>query len=395
MNRKPLALVVDDDVISRELLTDHLDDLGCRTITARDGEDGLRRVRRDNPDLVLLDLQLPELDGAGVLEELRKAGELDHLRVIVISAEGQSATVARSIDLGADDHIVKPFDPVILNARIESSLARMRLERLELEHQEQLEELVVQRTGQLRGALEQLRSLDRAKSGFLTIISHELRTPLMGMSSVDLLSSWSGLSEEERRLLHESFQSGYHRLLTIVDHALILTQLDVSSDGVSQSLIAGADLIAMAIEGCANSQRIEGSDVVMGALGEDAVVCNGELTVKALVAILDTAVKFSTDDQPVSISGKGRGKLFTLELKSVGYEIPQKYLDSFFEVLAIPDSLFPGGDLGLAPAMAQQVLSLNGGGIAVRNLAHKGVLFTITLPVVSGDESNSGSFVSD
>ena len=127
------VLVVDDDRMNRMLLRRSLESVGHVVRTAENGREALEVVRDDPPDVVLLDILMPELDGVAVLERLKADDGLNHLPVIMISAVDETESVLRCIEMGAEDYLPKPFDPVLLRARINAGLAKKRLHDLEQE----------------------------------------------------------------------------------------------------------------------------------------------------------------------------------------------------------------------------------------------------------------------
>jgi adenylate cyclase len=127
-------LVVDDDVVSRKLLVRMLEQEGHEARTAENGREALELARADPPDVVLLDIVMPELDGISVLEAMKADSELQHVPVIMISAVDELESVVHCIEIGAEDYLPKPFDVVLLRARINAGLARKRLVELEREH---------------------------------------------------------------------------------------------------------------------------------------------------------------------------------------------------------------------------------------------------------------------
>jgi two-component system cell cycle response regulator len=136
-------LVVDDDPINRRLLASYLERLGHEVVTAVDGARGWRQLHTGDPfDVVLLDVLMPELDGYEVLGLIRGDPGLRHLPVIMISAVEETDSIARCIELGADDYLPKPFSPVLLRARINAGIARKRLHDLEREYLEQVGHVV-------------------------------------------------------------------------------------------------------------------------------------------------------------------------------------------------------------------------------------------------------------
>lgn len=120
-------LVVDDNEANRDLLVRRLQRQGHQTETAENGRIALEMLAHADFDLVLLDIMMPEMNGFEVLERLKGNDALRHLPVILISALDDAESVSRGIALGADDHLPKPFDRQILNARVTASLAKKRL----------------------------------------------------------------------------------------------------------------------------------------------------------------------------------------------------------------------------------------------------------------------------
>jgi class 3 adenylate cyclase len=123
----PKILIVDDEPFNRDYLEQELSDLDYATIMAGDGQEALDQVRAQEPDLVLLDIMMPVKDGFAVLTEMKADAALRNIPVIVISAMSDLHSVVRGIELGADDYLPKPFEPVLLQARISSSLEKKRL----------------------------------------------------------------------------------------------------------------------------------------------------------------------------------------------------------------------------------------------------------------------------
>ena len=120
-------LVVDDNKVNRLLLARLLEQLGYRVDLAENGRIALERLRADPPDLVLLDIEMPELDGYGLLERIRGDLALRDLPVIVTSSLDGLDGIVRCIELGAEDYLAKPVNPTLLRARIRASLEKKRL----------------------------------------------------------------------------------------------------------------------------------------------------------------------------------------------------------------------------------------------------------------------------
>ncbi|AXK82953.1 fused response regulator/phosphatase [Pseudolabrys taiwanensis] len=128
MINKARILVVDDVPENRDLLMRRLQRLGFSAIDqAENGIEALAAIAAKAYDLVLLDIMMPELDGFGVLEALKKDGRINDLPVIVISALNEIEPVVRCIELGADDFIFKPFNPILLRARVLATLEKKQM----------------------------------------------------------------------------------------------------------------------------------------------------------------------------------------------------------------------------------------------------------------------------
>jgi serine phosphatase RsbU (regulator of sigma subunit) len=132
-------LVVDDNELNRDLLSRRLTRDGHTVIVAEHGRAALDRLAEQPFDLVLLDIMMPELTGYEVLEIMKGDAALAHIPVVMITAATEEESIVRCLDLGADDHLPKPFNPAILRARVGSSLARKRLHDAEQRHARSLE----------------------------------------------------------------------------------------------------------------------------------------------------------------------------------------------------------------------------------------------------------------
>jgi adenylate cyclase len=127
----PTVLIADDDGVSRKLLRRLLEQEGYEVSAAADGAEALDLFSKEAIDLVLLDIVMPGLDGITVLERLKATPGANHVPVIMISAVDETESIVRCIEIGADDYLPKPFNPVILRARMNAGLAKKRLRDLE------------------------------------------------------------------------------------------------------------------------------------------------------------------------------------------------------------------------------------------------------------------------
>jgi class 3 adenylate cyclase len=197
VNDHAIVLVADDDPVTRLMLSGSLERNGHQVRTAENGAQALDLARSEAFDVVLLDVLMPELDGYGVLEQLKADPALRHIPVVMVTSVDDVDSAVRCIELGADDYLSKPIDPVLLTARVNAGLAKKRLHDLEAEHLEQVAQLNRQlearveeqmaelvRTGELKRFLPhqvaegllagQLSASDRFERRKLTVLSADM-----------------------------------------------------------------------------------------------------------------------------------------------------------------------------------------------------------------------------
>ena len=121
------TVIADDNRVNRLLLARGLEKRGHTVVFAEHGREALDLMRREQFDLLLLDVLMPELDGYGVLDELKSDPHLRDIPVIMTSALDELDSVVKCVEMGAEDYLTKPINPVLLNARITASLEKKRL----------------------------------------------------------------------------------------------------------------------------------------------------------------------------------------------------------------------------------------------------------------------------
>jgi DNA-binding response OmpR family regulator len=165
-----VVLVVDDNEMNRDMLSRRLKRQEYEVLMAEDGERALEMIQENPIDLVLLDIMMPKLSGYEVLEEIKKNPAMKHLPVIMISAVDDLDSVVKCIELGAEDYLFKPFNPVLLKARVSASLDKALLRRSgKLATQE-----VVAHVEAAQSALQQIQSTlpQAAQANVATALEH-------------------------------------------------------------------------------------------------------------------------------------------------------------------------------------------------------------------------------
>jgi two-component system phosphate regulon response regulator PhoB len=136
-------LVIEDEEDIQEVVTYNLTKEGYRVQAVSSGEDGLNTVKSDAPDLVILDLMLPGIDGLEVCRALKHDKETSHIPIIILTAKGEESDIVTGLELGADDYITKPFSPKVLIARVRAILRRKAAEPVSEEDTIRVHDLVI------------------------------------------------------------------------------------------------------------------------------------------------------------------------------------------------------------------------------------------------------------
>jgi len=202
-------LVVDDNESNREMLSRRLQSRGYFAELAENGKVALEKLAKEPFDLVLLDVVMPEMDGYETLARIKANKRLMNIPVIMISAQTELDSVVRCIEIGAEDYLPKPFNPVLLWARLGSTLEKKRLREQERDHLEQ--------TMRSEAALERHRTLTQMVAG----VAHEINTPL-GIASTALSVIEARLSLPKTKALFAQSDEAREILADILDSSALL-----------------------------------------------------------------------------------------------------------------------------------------------------------------------------
>jgi len=225
---------------------------------------------------------------------------------------------------------------------------------------------------------QRLDALDKAKNDFLRLLSHELRTPMVGLELFDDLIKRDQIPEGELSNYRNMFWASHRKLVNIVDHATILTQINLQT--LSPRVSAGHRVRSLILRATGPLIPLTQTQATALVLQEDdgyELFCDPDLLVTAFNALIETAIKFAVRNGEVRVGWSEGNGVRSLWIDSDGATIPGDLCPSFFEVMAIEQALFPGGDLGLAPAVAKQILSAFGVQVGVVNREDQGIRLTV------------------
>jgi class 3 adenylate cyclase/CheY-like chemotaxis protein len=340
----PRILIVDDEPFNIDLLGQELELLGYATVAAADGRQALERLAAEPIDLVLLDIMMPELDGYQVLERIKADPELQHTPVIMVSALSELESVVRCIELGAEDYLPKPFEPVLLRARISACLDKKRLHDREREHLAEIDRQRQRAESLLRAILPAAAVGELIRSGRVAPRRHEV----VAVMFADVVG-FTGFCEthapeeavESLHLLALSFEElaawhGLEKIKTVGDALMATAGLLVPSEDPVMASLRCAEATVAAAHALPSRWEmrigIHIGPVVAGVLGREKFsydLWGDTVNVAARLAALGTdpgvylsaAAWQRVADRtravplgPVPIKGKGEMEVWRLEL---------------------------------------------------------------------------------
>jgi two-component system, sensor histidine kinase and response regulator len=388
---KPLTgtsiLIVDDNPQNLQILGKLLQERNCEIEFATNGIAALDWLDSRKFDLVLLDINMPEMDGYEVCKKIRSDKRFDNLPVIFLSADNDRESILKGFEMGGQDFVTKPFDSRELIVRVKTHIAlKDSLEDLEKLNRS-LEEKVKERTVQLTEANEtlakmnlKLTELDSAKAEFLNLISHEIRTPLNGMIlPVELLKD-SGSPSEIKDLI-EILDSSVRRLEKFSLNALLITRLKTRSSDINKQLINIENIIDDAIvQEQASSLGKNLTIRYIKKTGDTRIYGDPELVRKCIINILDNAITFSPYDGLVEIMIYHPDQYVAVEICDSGHGIPSDIIEKGAELFSRGRE-YNDKSTGIGLPLAKLIMDAHEGSIELKNRPGGGACVILRFPV--------------
>ncbi len=360
MDTTPTILIIDDEPIARESLEALLGVEGYRLVFAADGQDGLAKAAAAAPDLILLDIMMPDMDGYEVCQHLKANAQTRAIPIIMLTALSDKNSLVRGLDTGADEFLSKPVTGLELRARVRSML------RIKKQHDE-------------------LQYLLQMREQFANMVVHDMRTPLQViMSYADLLLTETELPEEPREWV-EAINHNADRLSKLLNEMLITAKMEKGQFVLNRAVV---DVGQLARDAWQHHRIIaEERDIRLQLdLPEQSAYAqlDANLFIRVLDNLLANALKFSPTGSVVVLRviappTVAEGRLH-IQVVDEGPGIPVEHLDRIFnpfEIVALRQKDFT--QIGLGLSFCKHVVEAHGGQLRVAPNEPTGSIFTITL----------------
>jgi len=373
------VLIVDDDERIIEVLSDILKQDGYQILTAREGFEALKIVSTQDPDVVVLDVRLPGIDGIEVCRQIKQDEQTQFLPVILVTGNAARRSKLEGLQASADDFLNKPIDPLELTARIRSSLRNKQLTDAVEAQNHVLERRVAERTRELQKAYEQLQQLSRIKGNILAIVSHELRTPLHQAKQALYLSK--RVPEDRQEELLETV----HRCFKLLEYRI--GNIDAFSDPTALNLeaVAVSVLLNSAYDQATSLQNKPEVDINLDIpKGLPAVLTDTQSMTRALAHLIDNAIKFG-EGKPVYISALADVGGVRISIVDSGKGIAPDLLPRIFEPLMAGDisSKRRQGGMGIGLALVKMILDAHNVELELESKPNKGTRASFVLPLAN------------
>jgi signal transduction histidine kinase len=359
----PSVLIVDDTVENLRLLADLLGEQGYDVRPVTNGRQALQAIEQDPPDLILLDINMPEMDGFEVYRRLRLNERCRDLPVIFLTAMADTADKVRAFDMGGVDYITKPFqlDEVLARVRTHVALKRARSE--------------------LAQSYEKLRALESLRDDLVHMIVHDLASPLLAVRIhlENVKRQAATLDEHSREGLREAAGSA-EELQRMINDLLDVSRLE---EGKMPVRSAVWDLTRMTRDLTSTFGTTDGARQIEIESAETVkVACDGALTRRVLENLLSNAIKHTPPGGPVRISITTRDGRVRCEVQDEGPGVPSTDRKKIFEKFGTVESRRSRKyhSTGLGLAFCKLAIEAQGGTIGVDPRAPEGSTFWFELP---------------
>jgi signal transduction histidine kinase len=365
-----IILVIDDNEANRLLALNTLEDEGYRVILANGGSEGIAAFEKEQPDCVLLDIRMPDLDGFGVCERIRALPQGSEVPVLFLTASRDVDTFDRALRAGGDDFLTKPIRPTELVVRVQSALKLRRMRADLLEHYELLKR---QRDDLLRLQLQ--------KERLTAFVVHDLKNPV---NSIDLhaqLLLRDGGVPEGARSWAAQIRTEARALNRMILNLLDLAKSDegrLSPKPSAFNLRALVDEVFAELEVTAQSRKI----TLQSLLETDRIHADPDLLRRVLTNLVENAVRYAPAGTSVRLTGSRAALGVELRVADEGSGIPDEMRDKIFEAfvqIEAGERPVARSGRGLGLTFCKVSVEAHGGRIWIEDAA-PGAIFCVRFP---------------
>lgn len=354
-------LVVEDNEANRGLLATLLQRSGHTVIMAENGIEALKIMKEKSPDVVLLDIMMPKMDGYQVLEKMKEDIELRDIPVLVISAVDDMDSVVKCIELGADDYLYKPIKRILLTARVEACLAK--------KHWRQRE-------------LERLTELNRLKDQFVRTVSHELKNPIMMIIGyVELFSEMSAEEIAESKQYLEQIGHQTKQMQDLIEDLLDLSKLEtgpvLTFEDASLSELLQASIDAFKLVADRKSIELKYTPIIQ----DISLHVDVDRIRRVLQNLLSNAVKYTDKEGQVTLTAEVNDNEIVICIADNGSGIPEDDIAQIFNQFYRVDQHREIEGTGLGLAIVKAIIEQHKGKIWVESKLGAGSKFYFSLPI--------------
>lgn len=414
-------LYVEDNTANRMLVRQVLEGVGYQVIEAADGLSGIKIAQESCPDLILMDINIPGMDGYEATTRIKSMPELSNIPIIALTAKVMAGDRERALAAGCDGYIAKPIDIDALPNQVAEFLGGMResitgeQESAYLrEYNERLVDRLEKKVQELTKANEALSHTDAMKSRFISLAAHELRTPLAtihGYLSLLTASDSPIMAHVDDKTLQiiEGVVTGVDRLRGIVQDMLDVTRIEAGTLQLRYAPIGLALILEKIRRDFKNVvAKRQQTLIVADANHVPTMWADGERITQILRNLVSNAVKYTPDGGTIEIMADVLGGAQTLAAEKpaqqqfvkltvsdtgvgIAFEDQERIFENFYEVRDIErhstsKTEFMGGGAGLGLAIARGVADAHGGSLWVESEGHDpeqcpGSKFHLILPL--------------
>ncbi len=377
-------LVVDDEKPIRDFLFEALTQLGSFSVEmAENGEEALKKIEKENFDLVLTDMKMPKMDGLKLITEIAKFKP--ETLMVLLTGHGSIDSALEAMKRGASDYLTKPIN-------LDEMMLRLRKVMEERQRFISLKDYAAE----LERANQELRKIDEMKSEFVSVASHELRTPLSAIKNAVqlILQGRTGEINENQTKFLSMAERNINRLTSILNSLLDLSRIEAGKIEMKfeeLDLRSSIEFILSSLKPQADGKSIRLHMEIPEKL--PSVYGDREKVEQILTNLVGNAIKFTQEGGEISVSAKpfeneGNLDMAAISVRDSGIGIPEDQLERIFEKFhQVEDSLrrsIAGTGLGLA--ITKGLVEAHHGRIWVESEIGKGSTFTFTLPMSKGEK---------